>query len=132
MAAACAAAHTIPPRPMINAERILLALDSRLNHSVSLVLYGRAALALGFEGAPDKVSRSLDVDAIIPVSQAVSLREDQNFWDASLRSFRGENPVKITFIFSQNTCCIGTFACYISRSVFPVSGTDSITSGTDN
>jgi hypothetical protein len=67
---------------MINAERILLALDSRLDHEVSLVIYGRAALALGFEAAAEAVTRSLDVDAIIPVSQVPVLRNDTNFWDA--------------------------------------------------
>ncbi len=67
---------------MINAERILLALDSRLDHEVSLVIYGRAALALGFAAAPETVTRSLDVDAIIPVSQVPVLRNDTNFWEA--------------------------------------------------
>jgi len=32
---------------MINAERILRVLDERLDHEVSLVIYGRAAVALG-------------------------------------------------------------------------------------
>jgi len=67
---------------MINAERILLALDSRLDHEVSLVIYGRAAVALGFEHPPEAVTRTLDVDAIIPVSQVTLFRNDANFWDA--------------------------------------------------
>jgi len=67
---------------MINAERILSELDRHLDHPVSLVIYGRAALALGFDNPPEAVTRSLDVDAIIPVSQTASFREDTNFWDA--------------------------------------------------
>lgn len=67
---------------MINAERILTTLDRHLDHVVSLVIYGRAALALGYENPPESVSRSVDVDAIIPVSQTGSFREDSNFWDA--------------------------------------------------
>ena len=34
---------------MTNAERILVTLDKRLDHEVTLVIYGRAAIALGFE-----------------------------------------------------------------------------------
>ncbi len=33
---------------MINSERILLALDRRMDHELRLVIYGRAAIALGF------------------------------------------------------------------------------------
>jgi hypothetical protein len=80
-----AATHTRSEKathPMINAERILLALDSHLDHDVSLVIYGRAAVALGFIRPPEMVSRTLDVDAIVPLSQTSSLREDTNFWDA--------------------------------------------------
>jgi hypothetical protein len=67
---------------MINAERILCELDQHLDHAVSLVICGRAAVALGFDGPPDDVSKTLDVDAIIPITQTEILRADQNFWDA--------------------------------------------------
>ncbi len=67
---------------MINAERIVRELDSRLDHPVSLVLYGRAALALGFADAPDAVKFSLDVDAIIPMSSVESFQSDEQFWTA--------------------------------------------------
>ena len=45
---------------MTNAERILTVLDRHLDHEVSLVLYGRAAIAAGFDGAPEAVNRTLD------------------------------------------------------------------------
>lgn len=67
---------------MINAERILQSVDSRLKHEVSLVIYGRAAIALGFDNPPKEVTCSLDVDVIIPVSQASDFLNDANFWDA--------------------------------------------------
>ena len=67
---------------MINSERIVRELDSHLDHEVRLVLYGRAALALGFLDAPDRVKHSLDVDAIIPMSAVDSFRTDLAFWDA--------------------------------------------------
>lgn len=73
----------ITPDPdMTNAERIVLALDRRLDHEIRLVVYGRAAIALGFDDAPESVTRSLDVDAIIPVSDRRRLQADTNFWDA--------------------------------------------------
>lgn len=67
---------------MINAERILSALDARLDHQVDLVIYGRAAISLGFDNPPEDVSKTLDVDVIIPLTQLNRFREDQNFWDA--------------------------------------------------
>lgn len=67
---------------MTNAERILLVLDHHLDHEVPLVLYGRAAIATGFDGAPEAVSRTLDVDVIIPVSRLTAFQEDGRFWDA--------------------------------------------------
>jgi hypothetical protein len=67
---------------MLNAERILTTLDGKLDHEVSLALYGRAAIALGFEDAPPETGDSLDVDAIIRWSQASLVDEDMQFWDA--------------------------------------------------
>jgi hypothetical protein len=67
---------------MINAERIVRELDAQLQHEVRLVLYGRAAIALGFSAAPDSVKHSLDVDAIIPMSDVERFRSDEGFWDA--------------------------------------------------
>jgi hypothetical protein len=66
----------------MNAERILGALDRGLDHEVSLVIYGRAAIALGFDSPPEAVTRTLDVDVIIPVTQVERFRHDMNFWDA--------------------------------------------------
>ena len=43
---------------MINAERILRTLDERLDHEVLLVIYGRAAVALGFENPPAALAES--------------------------------------------------------------------------
>jgi len=67
---------------MINAERILRELDRHLDHEKVLILYGRAAIALGFPTAPDSVRQSLDVDALIPEEAVRSFQEDAAFWDA--------------------------------------------------
>ena len=61
---------------------ILRTLDEHLDHAVRLVLYGRAALQLGFEDPPSDVAYSKDVDCIIPSSDLNSLSEDSGFWDA--------------------------------------------------
>ena len=67
---------------MDNASLILLDLDHRLDHPVRLILYGRAAIQLGFDAAPAEIARSLDVDAIIPVADLPALMEDEGFWNA--------------------------------------------------
>ena len=67
---------------MTNAERILTVLDHHLDHEVALVLYGRAAIAAGFDGVPEAVSRTLDVDVIIPISRIAAFQSDAKFWDA--------------------------------------------------
>ena len=67
---------------MNNPERILTALDRHLDHEISLVLYGRAAISLGFDGVPEAAKRTLDVDVIIPVSRATAFQTDEKFWDA--------------------------------------------------
>ena len=67
---------------MNNPDRIVRVLDSHLDHPVSLIAYGRAAIALGFHNPPEAAARTLDVDAIIPVSQLEGFRTDARFWDA--------------------------------------------------
>jgi lysyl-tRNA synthetase class 2 len=65
-----------------NAERILSALDSKLNSAVELTLYGRAAFALGFKDAPEEFAQSKDIDAILWIGQADELTRTTNFWQA--------------------------------------------------
>lgn len=71
---------------MTNAERILQALDRHLDHEVTLVVYGRAAIVLGFDDPPEEVKQTLDVDVIIPLSQVERLSADKSFWDAQARA----------------------------------------------
>jgi hypothetical protein len=65
-----------------NPERLLLALDERLDHSVRLIIYGRAAVWLGFTGVPPDVARTRDVDGILSEEDVAALNEDMQFWDA--------------------------------------------------
>ena len=89
---------------MTNAERILSALDSGLDHPVQLVIYGRAALALGFNDPPAATKFSLDVDAIIPLSMVDSMREDTGFWGAQENANRVLEPegLYITHLFEAD------------------------------
>lgn len=67
---------------MDNATLILQTLDEQLDHEVRIVLYGRAALQLGFENPPQEVAHSQDVDCIIPVSELDLMLADAGFWNA--------------------------------------------------
>lgn len=61
---------------------ILQTLDRHLTHPVELILYGRAALALGFPAHEPWHDTTQDVDAIIPLAQLAELRADEQFWNA--------------------------------------------------
>lgn len=67
---------------MTNVEEILSTFDKWLTEPTSLVIYGRAAITLGFENPPAAAAQTLDVDAIIPVTQLPALQENLNFWEA--------------------------------------------------
>ena len=67
---------------MDNASLILQTLDGHLHHPAQLILYGRAALQLGFTDPPPDTAESKDVDAIIPLADLDSLSANEGFWDA--------------------------------------------------
>jgi len=71
---------------MDNASLILETLDRHLNHPVRLILYGRAALQLGFSDPPSEVAESKDVDAIISLVDLDQLTGDESFWEAQERT----------------------------------------------
>jgi hypothetical protein len=87
-----------------NPAEILLTLDQQLDHEVSLVLYGRAALCLGFDQAPTACHATQDVDAIISLSQLPELTKDDVFWDALDRTNKVLSPkdLYITHLFCED------------------------------
>ena len=87
-----------------NPTQVLQTLDAELDHEVSLVLYGRAALCLGFENPPAKFAMTQDVDAIICLSQLPILMEDDKFWEAQERAnLKLESKgLYITHLFSED------------------------------
>jgi lysyl-tRNA synthetase class 2 len=87
-----------------NAERILSALDTELNKSVELTLYGRAAFVLGYKDAPEEFARSRDIDAILWIGQADELSRTTNFWEAVEavnREFR-DQELYISHLFEED------------------------------
>jgi hypothetical protein len=87
-----------------NPTEVLLALDHELDHEIPLVLYGRAALCLGFPDAPPDYGTTQDVDGIIRISQLPALMEDERFWDALERTNLTLEPkgLYITHLFSED------------------------------
>jgi hypothetical protein len=88
---------------MGNPELIVSTLDRHLDHPVRLVIYGRSAVWLGFEGSPPQTGMTLDVDAIISVQQESELNGDAQFWDAveSTNVALAPKGLYITHLFSE-------------------------------
>ena len=86
---------------MDNATLILETLDSHLTHPTRLVLYGRAALQLGFARPPPPIAESKDVDAIIPLADLEGRSSDESFWKAQELTNAGLRPrgLYITHLF---------------------------------
>jgi hypothetical protein len=85
-------------------ERLLLALDDGLEHSVQLIVYGRSAIWRGFDDPPEAAAATQDVDAIIPNDQVQALSEDLRCWDARdavNEKFRSEG-LYITHLFPES------------------------------
>ena len=67
---------------MNNPERILHTLDRHLCQPTRIVLFGRAALALGYPAAPPEFGVTQDVDALLPAVEMARIEADRQFWDA--------------------------------------------------
>ncbi len=89
---------------MTNAEIIALTLDGLLDHEVKLIIYGRAALALGFDNVPEDVGRSLDLDVILPFSEIARIEADDQFWAAQqqLNELLKSKGLYLTHIFQED------------------------------
>jgi hypothetical protein len=87
-----------------NPLEVILALDHELDHEVSLVLYGRAALGLGFDSLHSEFQMTQDVDAIISFSQMPKLMDDHKFWDALEKANKKLEPsgLYMTHLFSED------------------------------
>ncbi len=68
--------------PINNPQRILQTLDSYLEKETRIVLFGRAALALGFGEFGARFGKTQDVDAILPMVEMARIESDAQFWKA--------------------------------------------------
>lgn len=86
-----------------NPLRILQTLDRHLTRATEITLFGRAALALGYEDSPPEFAASQDVDAILPLAWLGA--EDQNidFWEAQAKTNAELQPegLYITHLFRE-------------------------------
>lgn len=67
---------------MNHPELITRTLDSHLTQPTRLILYGRAALALGYPAVPAAFHATMDVDAILPEAEMGAIEADDSFWQA--------------------------------------------------
>lgn len=63
-------------------EQIVRTLDRHLTRPVRLILYGRAALALGYPSPLADFHATMDVDAILPEVEMTLIEADDSFWNA--------------------------------------------------
>ena len=68
--------------PINNPQRILQTLDSYLEKETRIVLFGRAALALGYGDRGARFGKTQDVDAILPTVEMARIEADSQFWKA--------------------------------------------------
>lgn len=62
-------------------EFIVRTLDRHLKVPTKLIVYGRAALSLGFPAFAE-AGATLDVDAILPSAEMHAIEQDDQFWEA--------------------------------------------------
>lgn len=89
---------------MNHPEIILRTLDRHLTSPVRLILYGRAALALGFPSPDPEFEATLDVDAILPLVEMELIESDDQFWTALEKTNLELEPkgLYITHLFGED------------------------------
>ncbi len=93
---------------MNNPEKILRTLDSHMRQNTRIVLFGRAALALGFDPPEATFGVTNDVDALLPSVDMASIERDEQFWNAIDATNRDLEPtgLYITHLFSDEQVVI--------------------------
>lgn len=74
--------RSVATLPINNPQRILQTLDSFLERQTRVVLFGRAALTLGFGDVGARFGKTQDVDAILPTVEMAKIESDTQFWTA--------------------------------------------------
>jgi hypothetical protein len=88
---------------MNNPLRILHTLDRHLTAPAELTVFGRAALVLGYPGAPSCFAATRGVDAILPVQWLAAADGNLDFWQAQQKTNAELEPsgLYITHLFRE-------------------------------
>jgi hypothetical protein len=86
-----------------NPLRILQTLDRHLHRAFDLYVYGRSALALGYPLAPAAMHATMDVDAILPARDILTIEANEDFWRAQelTNTELGESGLYFTHLFED-------------------------------
>ncbi len=93
---------------MSNPLQILLTLDKNLSLPAEITLFGRAALALGYDSAPTHFHNTLDVDGILPLDWLKQPDRHEDFWDSVQRTNSELEPdgLYLTHLFRETDVII--------------------------
>jgi hypothetical protein len=88
---------------MNNPQHILQTLDRHLTKPAEITIFGRAALALGFQNSPAAFAATNDVDAILPLSWLAAKDQNLDFWEAQQKTNAELEPsgLYITHLFRE-------------------------------
>ena len=88
---------------MNNPLRILQTLNGHLTKPTELTIFGRSALALGFQDSPPVFATTEDVDAILPLVWLAAEDENLDFWEAQQKTNAELEPsgLYITHLFRE-------------------------------
>lgn len=89
---------------MNNPLTILQELDKHLKEETELIIFGKAAIVLGFPTAPGEYGSTMDVDGIIPVEMLDALGNNERFWEALEKTNDALKPTGLymTHIFQED------------------------------
>jgi len=89
---------------MNNPRIILTTLDGFLQNEMRLILYGRAALVLGYGKTPREFGATMDVDAILPLKEMPGIERNDDFWKAldSTNSELEPTGLYLTHLFAED------------------------------
>ena len=88
---------------MNNPLRILRTLDGFLTKDTEMILFGKAAIVLGFPNAPEEYGSTLDVDGILPSREMETIQKNLQFWGAIEKTNETLEPegLYITHLFDE-------------------------------
>ncbi len=88
---------------MNNPQHILQTFDRHLTKPAEITIFGRAALALGFQNSPAAFATTNDVDAILPLSWLAAADQNLDFWEAQQKTNAELEPsgLYITHLFRE-------------------------------